>query len=228
MFNLETFSMSQEEIVAHSRVNSRIRVERARHAKPGIITVTANKLHIRVWIVYSIIITILALISFSWIAIVWSGFLPTGIGNAYATEFPTSDNDFLEREKAYYASLANGTTINNADIASQYIDLTPKQKQLLDQIHGNFIPLFDEESGVYYNEIHKYTYYSSKVKRHWRTYQWIPDPWGFWHDKDGYFVVAADFDDYHNEPEIWTDMGWAKIYDCGTGGDNIIDFYVNW
>lgn len=94
--------------------------------------------------------------------------------------------------------------------------------------HAKGNGVFTKEMGVYYDGTYKYTYYSSKVLYHNRTCEWHLDDQLFWRDKDGYFVVAADFVDKTCEPVIQTDLGPAKVYDCGTGSNNIIDFYTSW
>ena len=72
---------------------------------------------------------------------------------------------------------------------------------------------------------HRFTYYSSKVLYHYQTKKWTPDNLGFYRDKNGYLVVAADF--ISQGDLIKTPWGIGKKYDCGAGY-NTVDMYVNW
>lgn len=72
---------------------------------------------------------------------------------------------------------------------------------------------------------HRFTYYSSKVLYHYQTKKWTPDNLGFYRDKNGYLVIAADF--ISQGELIKTPWGIGKKYDCGAGY-NTVDMYVNW
>ena len=79
--------------------------------------------------------------------------------------------------------------------------------------------------GVYYYNGRKETYYSSRVLYHYMTPQWYLDSEGFYHNSDGYYVVAA------------SDMPFGTIFDCSKGScivldcgcaPGVTDYYCNW
>jgi hypothetical protein len=80
-------------------------------------------------------------------------------------------------------------------------------------------------SGIYFYNGRKETYYSSRVLYHYKTPQWYLDGEGFYHDSNGYYVVAA------------SDMAQGTVFDCSKGScivldsgcaAGVTDYYVNW
>ena len=67
------------------------------------------------------------------------------------------------------------------------------------------------------------TWYSSQVLYHWRTPEWWTDEEGFYHDADGYYVVAAS--DYAEGSIIETSRGLARVLDGGCDA-GVTDFYT--
>lgn len=87
-------------------------------------------------------------------------------------------------------------------------------------VSGNF-----KRDGVWNDNRFRYTWYSSNVKRHYRTGEWTPDDQGVYRDSDGYAVVASN--DYPQGTVIeGTLFGTAKVYDCGCDSGTL-DVYVN-
>ena len=79
--------------------------------------------------------------------------------------------------------------------------------------------------GVYYYNGRKETYYSSRVLYHYKTPEWSLDSEGFYHDTNGYYVVAA------------SDMPFGTVFDCSKGScivldtgcaAGVTDYYVSW
>lgn len=79
--------------------------------------------------------------------------------------------------------------------------------------------------GVYYYNGRKETYYSSRVLYHYKTPEWSLDSEGFYHDANGYYVVAAN------------DMSFGTVFDCSKGAcivldcgcaPGVTDYYCNW
>ena len=79
--------------------------------------------------------------------------------------------------------------------------------------------------GVYYYNGRKETYYSSRVLYHHKTPEWSLDSEGFYHNANGYYVVAA------------SDMAFGTVFDCSKGAcivldcgcaPGVTDYYVNW
>jgi hypothetical protein len=82
-----------------------------------------------------------------------------------------------------------------------------------------------KRDGVWCDERFRYTWYSSNVKRHYRTDEWTPDSQGIYRDSDGYAVVASN--DYPQGTVIeGTLFGAAKVYDYGCDSGTL-DVYVN-
>lgn len=86
---------------------------------------------------------------------------------------------------------------------------------------GNF-----KRDGVWYHNGYRYTYYSSRVLRHYRTGEWNVDDSGVYRDSEGYAVVASD-DHAQGSVIADTPFGPAKVYDSGCGSGTI-DVYVNY
>ena len=79
--------------------------------------------------------------------------------------------------------------------------------------------------GVYFHNGRKETYYSSRVLYHYKTPQWYLDGEGFYHDSNGYYVVAA------------SDMPQGTVFECSKGScivldsgcaPGVTDFYTSW
>lgn len=79
--------------------------------------------------------------------------------------------------------------------------------------------------GVNYYNGRKETYYSSRVLYHYKTPQWYLDNEGFYHDSNGYYVVAA------------SDIAQGTVFECSKGAcivldtgcaAGVTDYYVNW
>ena len=82
-----------------------------------------------------------------------------------------------------------------------------------------------KRDGVWYDDRYRYTYYSSRVLRHYRTSEWTPDGNGVYRDKDGYAVVASN-DHAQGTVVTGTPFGDAKVYDSGCASGTL-DVYVN-
>lgn len=67
------------------------------------------------------------------------------------------------------------------------------------------------------------SWYSSNVLWHYRTPEWWTDDEGFYHDADGYYVVAAS--DYAEGSIIETSRGLAIVLDGGCDA-GVTDFYT--
>lgn len=104
------------------------------------------------------------------------------------------------------------------------VKIYKKAKEKKKRFH-NTGPTNFRSRGVIYHNGHRFTYYSSNVLYHYRTSEWTPDNLGFYRDKDGYLVVAADF--ISQGSKISTPWGIGKKYDCGAGS-NTVDMYVCW
>ena len=92
-------------------------------------------------------------------------------------------------------------------------------------IYGSNLTTITPASGIYYYNGRKETYYSSRVLYHYKTPQWYVDSEGFYHDPNGYYVVAA------------SDMGQGTVFNCSKGScivldcgcaPGVTDYYVNW
>jgi len=79
--------------------------------------------------------------------------------------------------------------------------------------------------GVYYYNGRKETYYSSRVLYHYKTHEWSLDNEGFYHDANGYYVVAA------------SDMPFGTVFNCSKGScivldtgcaAGVTDYYTSW
>ncbi len=79
--------------------------------------------------------------------------------------------------------------------------------------------------GVYYHNGRRETYYSSRVLYHYKTPEWYLDSEGFYHDANGYYVVAA------------SDMPFGTVFDCSKGSCIVLDtgcaagttdYYTSW
>lgn len=82
-----------------------------------------------------------------------------------------------------------------------------------------------KRDGVWYDDRYRYTYYSSRVLRHYRTSEWTPDANGIYRDKDGYAVVASN-DHAQGTVVSGTPFGDAKVYDSGCASGTL-DVYVD-
>lgn len=81
-----------------------------------------------------------------------------------------------------------------------------------------------QSSGVNYYNGRKETYYSSRVLYHYRTPEWTADAEGFYHDANGYYVVAAS--DLPQGTVFQGSRGMCKVYDSGCAAGTT-DYYVN-
>lgn len=90
---------------------------------------------------------------------------------------------------------------------------------------NNYKQTLTKFNGVYYYNGKAEKYYSSRILYHYKTSEWILDVNGFYHDVDGYFVIASN--DYPIGTVINVSMGKARVLDCGCDSGTI-DFYVNW
>lgn len=82
-----------------------------------------------------------------------------------------------------------------------------------------------KQSGVNYYDERRETYYSSRVLYHYRTPEWYLDEEGFYHDVNGFYVVAA------------SDMAQGTTFPCSKGTCIVLDsgcapgttdYYVAW
>lgn len=226
MYNLELFKMSNNEIKAQSYQNY---IERMKKIKKTTFLKS-------IWDVYPVQIYVLIFLTLFIFACFFINYNVTAHAmeqtdaQTIEEQFLNVEEGFIERERVYKRTQIINNIVELTKQKNQAgYDFTTKA-QLKRQLLGKFPLLFTRESGVYYdNSGRKYTYYSSQVLRHWRIDEWVEDEVNyFWHDKDGYFIVASDDYDYHEEPVIETELGLAKVYDCGTGASGIIDFYVDW
>lgn len=69
------------------------------------------------------------------------------------------------------------------------------------------------------------TAYSSNVLYHYRTSEWTPDEYGFYHDSEGRYVVAAS--DMEQGTVFQGSMGECIVLDSGCDA-GVTDYYVNW
>ena len=82
-----------------------------------------------------------------------------------------------------------------------------------------------KSAGVIYSNGRRYTYYSSRVLRHYRTNEWTVGSDGIYRDSDGYIVVAAS--DMPQGSVTSTPFGDGKVYDSGCAAGTI-DVYTNY
>ena len=139
--------------------------------------------------------------------------LPNKSGNIVA--------EYNQNEKLYtigynefgYYQLDNGYYINE-----EYLMTSPI-------VYGSGLTTITPASGVYLYGGRKETYYSSRVLYHYKTPQWYVDSEGFYHDSNGYYVVAA------------SDMSQGTVFNCSKGScivldsgcaPGVTDYYVNW
>lgn len=83
-----------------------------------------------------------------------------------------------------------------------------------------------KSAGVLYDSQWRYTYYSSKVLRHYKTSQWTAGSDGIYRDSRGYVIVASDVHPIGTvlDTELF---GTVVVEDCGVGNDYTLDVYVN-
>lgn len=82
-----------------------------------------------------------------------------------------------------------------------------------------------KSDGVWRDGNYRYTWYSSKVLRHYRTSEWTAGSDGIYRDTDGYVVVASS--DHPIGTVIGsTPFGSVKVYDSGCASGTL-DVYTN-
>lgn len=82
-----------------------------------------------------------------------------------------------------------------------------------------------KQAGVLQDSQYRYTYYSSRVLRHYRTDEWTPGEDGIYRDVDGNVVVASS--DMALGTEFVSEIfGPCKVYDSGCASGTV-DVYVN-
>ena|GEM_PF-1345030 len=144
---------------------------------------------------------------------------------AIAVDYPGNDGnmvaEYAQNDKLYtigynefgYYQLKDGYYINE-----EYLMSTPV-------VYYSGSATISPASGVYFYGGRKETYYSSRVLYHYKTPQWHVDGEGFYHDANGYYVVAA------------SDMAQGTVFNCSKGScivldsgcaPGVTDYYVNW
>ena len=84
-----------------------------------------------------------------------------------------------------------------------------------------------EYLGVLYDNDYRYTYYSSNVRRHYRTDEWTLGDDGIYRDSSGRVIVASD--DYAEGTVVQSDIfGECIVSDCGVGSSGTLDVYVGY
>lgn len=149
------------------------------------------------------------------------------IDEAYATDAPLEKGTILK-----YFELNETVEVDGYNDFGYYRLIKPfkgfvKEKYLTASptIYGSGLTTISPASGVYFYNGRKETYYSSRVLYHYKTPQWYVDNEGFYHDSNGYYVVAA------------SDMSQGTVFNCSKGScivldsgcaPGVTDYYVNW
>lgn len=133
--------------------------------------------------------------------------------------------EYIETDHGPYWRLANGyipawkTTFDPTTIVIEEEDTSTA----IGAITKGVVTI-TEQGGIYYYDGRKETYYSSRVLYHYRTPEWWTDEEGFYHDVNGYYVVAA------------SDMEQGTTFDCSKGtcivldsgcAPGVTDYYTN-
>lgn len=82
-----------------------------------------------------------------------------------------------------------------------------------------------KSAGVVCQNGRRYTYYSSRALRHYRTGEWTPGADGIYRDSEGFIVVAAS--DIPQGATTNTPFGMGKVYDSGCAAGTT-DIYTNY
>lgn len=109
-----------------------------------------------------------------------------------------------------------------------YVDLTYTEQDIndmsIDEMVSNSSGL-NKSSGVNNYNGRTETYYSSNVLYHYKTPEWTLDSEGYYHDSNGYYVVAAS--DMEEGTVFEGSKGQCIVLDSGCA-PGVTDYYVAW